>query len=239
MITILQAVKSLYPHSQGLVMLYHNQQLTSNFHSVTAPSLAIIPSALPTILHDLAKNNPQMYLELFSVSKCFFFPEIDLAAGCQQQFYRMRREVANTAQFRKIREDLLVLAAFWTEYICGYLRKHAVWLPVTLLKGVTRSIRRASGEWPHREKWWYKDFKYVQLEFSGHRLEFDPDLNNIVTKQLLKTGTGGSMSIMQKLIAWSITKRWLNFLKIGKLYSLPLKWFLYFWSCTVFFGFHC
>lgn len=113
------------------------------------------------------------------------------------------------------RRYILVLAAFLAEYMCGYLRKQAVWLPVTLLKGVTRSIRRASEKWPKRGKWWYKDFKYVQLEFSGHRFEFESDLNNIVTKQLLKTGTGGSMSTMQKLIAWRITKRWLNFLKIG------------------------
>lgn len=97
-------------------MLCHNQQLTSNFHSVTAPSLAIIPSALPTILHDLAKNNPQMCLELFSVSKCFFFPEIDLAVGCQQQFHRMRREVTNTASSGKS-EKIYLLHSEQSAYV--------------------------------------------------------------------------------------------------------------------------
>lgn len=70
-----------------------------------ALSLAIIPFALPTVLHDLAENLLRMCLELFSVSKCFFFPEINLAAGAQQQFYRLRREAA--ARFREIREDIL------------------------------------------------------------------------------------------------------------------------------------
>lgn len=174
------AVKSIYPYSIGKVLQYHNKELKSSFHSVTEPLVGHLPLRLLETINTLAKDCPQMALELFSVSKCFFFPEIDIAEGSKQQFAKMRRETADSTKFHKIGGELLNV--FRAEYIRGHVKKHSAWPSVTMLPKCSRTLRQAqiAGEWPKFGTWKYADFEYVQLEYIGRGLEFEPDLSDII-----------------------------------------------------------
>ncbi|DBA13175.1 TPA_asm: L polymerase [finepatterned puffer bornavirus] len=178
-------VKCMYSRAQSKVRFYHNADIQDSTDLVTREAVGPLGPDLEKMMDDLAKTHPTYCLELFSVQKAFFFPEINLAEGVAQQFTRMRKENTDSSGLEEAGNEILWV--FRGEYIRGYIRKHSKW-PVVTLSPSANSILRASrdrGEWPRDGTWRYDMFKHVELGYQNVPLEFDPDLNDIITDKAI------------------------------------------------------
>lgn len=107
------SVKSIYSYSQGRVLWWHNKDITDHFYKVTEQSIATRQGIY--YVDYLARDDPMTCLLVFSVQKCFFFPEIDLCEGVKVQFKRMRKQ--NSEPLLQAEAGREVLWMFRKEYI--------------------------------------------------------------------------------------------------------------------------
>ncbi|DBA13183.1 TPA_asm: L polymerase [little skate bornavirus] len=179
--TYFAGLKSIYSLAQGYVLKHHNKVIKDNFYMVTEEAVGTLSSDLAKMVYKLAAREPVMALELFSVQKAFFFPEIKLKEGVEQQFTRMRRSPELALGLSDFGEVLL--GVFRAEYIQGYIRKHAKWPPVKFLSHVRKNVLRAhsTSEWMEPRTWTYSDFSAVELQRQDFVFDMDPDLSDIIT----------------------------------------------------------
>lgn len=139
-------------------------------------------------LDNLAKDCPVQCLEVYSVQKCFFFPEINLKEEVDQQFTRMRKKTSDAQGQSEAGADILWM--FRKENVKGYIRKHGVWSNCSVGRDTHPMIKslRSLNEWPSSTHISYTYFKDVVLEYLGiavslcsEPLQFEPDLSDIVT----------------------------------------------------------
>nr|DBA13207.1 TPA_asm: L polymerase [Para molly bornavirus] len=182
------AIKSVYPYAQGRVLHFWNSEIVDDFSDVTKGAVSLLGQDFVTNLDRLAREAPAQCLEIFSVQKCFFFPEIDLVEGVRQQFERMRKENSDPGAQAAAGQEVLWM--FRKEYTRGYIRKHGKWPPCTLKKKTPAILRlaKANGDWPNSEQLDFRLFKHVQLEYQGEGIEYEPDLSDIITdKAIIET----------------------------------------------------
>nr|DBA13195.1 TPA_asm: L polymerase [Wuhan sharpbelly bornavirus] len=183
--TYFNTVKSIYPYSQGSVLKYHNLTVTdTSFVQVTESVRHTLPQRLLHAIDHLSKNHPIACLEIFSITKCFFFPEINLKEGAETQFTRMRREVTDSHLLSHYGTE--VRNMFVKEYIRGYFKKHNHWPPVIISEEACKSILTAyeqSDLVPTRVH--HNEYRHVTLDYQGKGLTFEPDLSDIVTDKAI------------------------------------------------------
>ncbi|DBA13189.1 TPA_asm: L polymerase [electric eel bornavirus] len=186
--TYFNTVKSIYPFVQAQVLCCHNRSIIDDtFPVVTEKINHALPNELLQAIKHLSKNYPVACLELFSVSKSFFFPEISLAEGAEQQFRRMRQE--NTESPKLLPSGQKIRDMFVKEYIKGYLKKHNKWPNVELSQKVNPLIANAHerNDLP-ADSIPYYHYRDVKLLNQGISLTFEPDLSDIITdKAIIET----------------------------------------------------
>lgn len=180
-----QAIKSVYPYAQGRVLYHHNKVIQDNFWSITHKHVIALSGQFIQHLDNLAKDCPIQCLEVYSVQKCFFFPEINLEEGVNQQFDRMRRK--NSDAHGQSEAGTEILWMFRKEYIKGYVRKHRVWPNCSVGRNAHPMIKsmKSLNEWPSGSNIPYTYFKDVLLQYQGDPLQFEPDLSDIVTNKAI------------------------------------------------------
>lgn len=183
--TYFQAIKSIYPYAQGRVLHHHNKMITDDFWKITHKNVAILGAEFLQHLDIFAMDHLVQCLEVYSVQKCFFYPEIDLKSGVEQQFNRMRKENSDAQGQHDAGQDLLYM--FRKEYTRGYVQKHGKWPNCSISEAAHPQIKylKALNEWPSNNSVPYYYFKNVVLEYQGEPLQFEPDLSDIVTDKAI------------------------------------------------------
>ncbi|DBA13213.1 TPA_asm: L polymerase [Bombay duck fish bornavirus] len=182
------AIKSVYPYAQGRVLHFWNNEIEDKFYEVTRQAVSPLGHEFLSRLDYLAQGSPEQCLEIFSVQKCFFFPEINLDEGVEQQFERMRRQ--NSEPSAQAAAGHEVLWMFRKEYIRGHVRKHGKWPNCTVKRKAPSLVKqsRLNGDWPVDDVLDYRVFKHVQLEYQGEGVEYEPDISDIITdKAIIET----------------------------------------------------
>ncbi|AIL50416.1 L polymerase [Loveridge's garter snake virus 1] len=172
-------VKSIYPYTQGLVMEEHNETVESNFCAI----FTMIPEKAPgldNLLKKLVKKDPRLALEIASVQKSWFFPEIDMVNGPREQLTKMRNEVETGPSLLNYGNK--ILSVFRAEFIKGFIAKNSKWPPVVLEPGCPTQIRTAKelNNWSSAFDINWHWFRYVSIQ-KVFELDTDPDFNDIVT----------------------------------------------------------
>ncbi|DAZ85313.1 TPA_asm: L polymerase [Caribbean watersnake bornavirus] len=172
-------IKSIYPLTQGLVMLKKNRTVVTQFHTVFN-HVKVLARDLYDFLEQLVSTNESLALEIASVQKSWFFPEIDISQGSKEQFEKMRKDAESQTALYLFGERIMWI--FRQEFIKGYLLRHSKWPPVRFKSGINPLLcdARAAAEWlPEFDKN-YEWFQHVTI-LKTFDLDLDPDFNDIVS----------------------------------------------------------
>ncbi|DAZ85319.1 TPA_asm: L polymerase [Mexican black-tailed rattlesnake bornavirus] len=172
-------IKSIYPLVQGLVMLKKNRTVVTQFYNVFS-HVRTIAEDLYTYLEQLVNISEHLALEIASVQKSWFFPEIDIRQGSREQFEKMRNDTESQTALYLFGERILWI--FRQEFIRGYLLRHSKWPPVRFKPGASPLLcdARAASEWSpefDRNYEWFQDV----IILKTFDLDLDPDFNDIVS----------------------------------------------------------
>ncbi|AHD24432.1 viral polymerase, partial [Estrildid finch bornavirus 1] len=175
-------IKSISPYSKGLVMARHNRTVKTEFDTVfKVPELC---PPLDNLLKKLLMLDPNLLLMISSVEKSWYFPEIDMVPGSEEQLHKMRVDVEPPALLLEYAQKLLTM--FKAEFIKGYISKHAKWPPVSLTVNTHKSLRNARelGKWsPSFDRNWHLFSEVTILKISD--LDLDPDFNDIISDKAI------------------------------------------------------
>ncbi|ALJ30341.1 polymerase [Parrot bornavirus 5] len=175
-------IKSIAPYAQGIVMTRHNRTVKTDFESVFTIKNACPP--LDNLLKKLLELNPVLLLMITSVQKSWYFPEIDMENGSQEQLFKMRVDNEDPRALLVYAQQLLTM--FKADFIKGYIAKHAKWPPVLLSPKCSNAIKNARGlgRWsPSFDRNWTLFSEVVIQKIAD--LDMDPDFNDIVSDKAI------------------------------------------------------